>query len=200
MAGLEVVGPQGRAFVSLDQPRLSVGASEEAELVVDDDAVSRVHLVFEQIGRAWFARDLGSRNGTYLNGERLFGERAVHDGDELTVGRTRIVYRDQRRAKNPTTGSLDPPPALTPTESEVLIELCRPLLAGNAFTQPASVRDIADAQNKSPAAVKNHLSNLYDKFGIDADPNDSRRARLANEAIQRGAVRVADLARRNRAK
>jgi predicted component of type VI protein secretion system len=198
MAGLEVVGQRGREFISLDQGTLSIGKSDEADLTIPDDAVSRVHLVLERFGPAWCVRDLGSRNGTLLNGERLFGERAIHDGDELAIGRTRIVYRDQLHAKEPTTGALEPPPPLTPRESDVLIELCRPLLSGNAFTQPASVHDIAETLVVTQAAVKQHLSRLYDKFDIAPDPTGTRRVQLANEAIQRGAVRISDLTRRAR--
>src|SRR6516165_8297065 len=104
MAGLEVWTQDGQEFVSLDEPRLSIGKSREADVVVpDDDAVSRLHLVLERIGPAWCVRDLGSRNGTFLNGERLFGERVIHDGDEITLGRTRIIYRDRIRPNETTT-------------------------------------------------------------------------------------------------
>jgi DNA-binding NarL/FixJ family response regulator len=60
------------------------------------------------------------------------------------------------------------------------------------FTEPASTRTIADELVVSHAAVKQHLANLFDKFGIGtADPN--RRLQLANSAIRRGAVTIADL-------
>ena len=195
MTGLEVMGPQGREFVSLDQNRLSIGKSDEAQLVIHDDAVSRVHLVLERIGPAWYVEDVGSTNGTLLNGDRLFGKRPIRDRDELTLGRTRIVYRDQPRATEPGTARLDSPPTLTRRERDVLIELCRPLLSGNAFTPPASVHDIAEALNVGPAAVKGHLSRLYDKFDIAPDSTGTRRVQLANAAIQRGAVKIADLKR-----
>ena len=58
------------------------------------------------------------------------------------------------------------PPTLTPRERDVLVALCRPLLARDMFTEPASTRAIADELVITQAAVKQHLANLYDKFGI----------------------------------
>jgi len=69
--------------------------------------------------------------------------------------------------------------------------LCRPLLDRDLFTEPASIREVATALVVSEAAVKQHLAKLYGKFGVDAA--DHRRARLANEALRRGAVTIADL-------
>ena len=73
----------------------------------------------------------------------------------------------------------------------MLVALCRPLLARDMFTEPASTRAIADELVVTQAAVKQHLGNLYDKFGVAAA--DHRRTRLANEAIRRSAVTLADL-------
>jgi ATP/maltotriose-dependent transcriptional regulator MalT len=86
------------------------------------------------------------------------------------------------------------PPELTRREREVVIELCRPSVAdtGLAFTEPATVREIAEKLFVSEAAVKQHLLRLYDKFEIP-DGIDQRRLRLANQAFTRGAVTRADL-------
>jgi DNA-binding CsgD family transcriptional regulator len=60
------------------------------------------------------------------------------------------------------------------------------------FTEPAPTRAIADELVITQAAVKQHLGNLYDKFGIVAG-DEHRRARLANEALRRGAVSLTQL-------
>ena len=74
----------------------------------------------------------------------------------------------------------------------MLVALCRPLLARDMFTEPASTQAIADELVITQAAVKQHLANLYDKFEVSA--NDStRRVQLANEALRRGAVTIGDL-------
>lgn len=76
---------------------------------------------------------------------------------------------------------------LTRRERDVLSVLCRPLAQGAAFTEPASVHAIADALGVSAAAVKQHLTHLYDKFGI-FEGEQRRRLRLANMALSEGAV------------
>ena len=69
--------------------------------------------------------------------------------------------------------------------------MCQPLLSGDPFTEPASIREIAAALVVSDAAVKQHLANLFDKFGLVE--GDRRRVRLANAALSSGAVSLGDL-------
>jgi tetratricopeptide (TPR) repeat protein len=83
-------------------------------------------------------------------------------------------------------------PDLTRRERDVLIALCRPALEGEVFTEPASVGQIAAALVVTDAAVKQHLSHLYDKFAI-AETGERRRVRLAREAIRRGAVTLGEI-------
>jgi DNA-binding NarL/FixJ family response regulator len=64
---------------------------------------------------------------------------------------------------------------------------------GDPFAQPGSIRQIAKELVVSDAAVKFHLANLYDKFAL-YDHSENRRVQLANEAIRRRAVTIADLA------
>jgi hypothetical protein len=167
-----------------------VGTLESNDLVVDPDGVSRVHAVFERFGDAWCVRDLGSRNGTTVNGDRVIGERALHAGDEIVLGRLRLVFRGPARGKE--TAAIAEPPPLTRREHDVLLALCRPLLSGDAFTEPASTRAIAAELVVSEAAVKQHLSRLYAKFDVSTE-GERRRVQLANAAVARGAVKLGDL-------
>jgi hypothetical protein len=84
-----------------------------------------------------------------------------------------------------------PAPDLTRRERDTLVALCRPLLAADTFTEPASVREIAAELVVTEAAVKQHLSNLYSKFEIAKEAR--RRLLLANEAIRAGAISASDL-------
>jgi hypothetical protein len=160
-------------------------------VVVEDPSVSRTHLLLEQLGGTWFVEDLGSRNGTYLNGQRITGRRVVRPGDELRLGVVRVVLRGVVAGGGPMTSLVDEPPVLTRRERDVLVALCRPLGSGDPFTEPASIREIAAALFVSDAAVKQHLANLFDKFGIVE--GDRRRVRLANAALTSGAVTLGDL-------
>jgi predicted ArsR family transcriptional regulator len=67
------------------------------------------------------------------------------------------------------------------------------VLSGDVFTEPASIKAMAAELVVSDAAVKQHLLNLYDKFAIYGV--DNRRLELANQAVRRGAVSIADLRR-----
>ena len=180
----------GRELRALDSERLTVGTLDSNDLVVDADGVSRVHAVIERFGDLWCVRDLGSRNGTFVNGDRILGERALHSGDEISLGRLRVLFHGPARGQ--ATAPIAQAPPLTPRERDVLVALCRPLLAGDAFTEPASIRAIAAELVVSEAAVKQHLSRLYAKFDVGADV-ERRRVQLANAAVARGAVKLADL-------
>ena len=70
----------------------------------------------------------------------------------------------------------------------MLVELCRPFLSGQSFPDAPSAREIAKSLNMRDSVVKMHLDRLYDAFGIQTEATESRRVRLANAAIQSGAV------------
>jgi hypothetical protein len=196
MPTVEIWSDRGRdQVVTLVEPSYLVGSDgDSVDLVLVDATVSRVHAVLERVGRAWLVRDLGSRNGTRVGSDRLTGQRRLHHGDEVILGRTRLVFLDTRDGMRPATDSLAPAPDnLTRMERRVLVELCRPLVSHQAFQPPASVREIAARLFIGRNAVQAHLSNLYDKFGIGPNADESRRVLLANEAVQRGAVTRADL-------
>lgn len=70
-----------------------LGRGANADITVDDTGVSRLHLeIIEQDG-VYLAVDLGSTNGSYLNGQRLHGRQEIRNGAVLTMGRARIVFR-----------------------------------------------------------------------------------------------------------
>jgi DNA-binding NarL/FixJ family response regulator len=127
-----------------------------------------------------------------LNGARIWSSQRLRHGDEIRVGQVRLVFRDLEAAGGAQTEAEDSAPSLTPRERDVLVALCRPLLARDMFTEPASTRAIAEELVITQAAVKQHLTNLYDKFGVSADES-TRRVRLANDALRRGAVSIGDL-------
>ena len=108
------------------------------------------------------------------------------------MGQTRLIFHDPLRASGPQTEAEDAPPALTTRERDVLVALCKPLLERDMFTEPASTSAIAKELVITQAAVKQHLANLFDKFGIPAG-DSHRRARLANEVLRRGAVSLTEL-------
>jgi DNA-binding CsgD family transcriptional regulator len=191
---VEVWQPQGRDVVVLDAERLSVGKARSNDIVLDSDpTVSRMHAVLERFAGGWCVRDMAARNGTFVNGQRLLGDRQLRGGDEIRLGATRLVFMAEGLDPDDTeTQAARSAPALTPRERDVLVALCLPLASGDVFTEPAPIRQIADSLVVTEAAVKQHLLHLYDKFGIYSGPG-TRRVRLANEAIRRGAIGVGEL-------
>jgi predicted component of type VI protein secretion system len=181
----------GREVLTIPSARSTIGSSDAADIVVADGSVSRVHALLEWLGGSWFVQDLGSRNGTFVNGERVQVRRPVRTSDELRLGRALLVMRGTGSTPGPPTAVSDETPTLTARERDVLIALCQPLLSGDPFTEPASVREIAALLHVSDAAVKQHLARLHDKFAVLDGPR--RRSRLANAALASGAVSIADL-------
>ena len=85
---LEVIeGPQrGRTFTASDAEGVTIGAHEGCDLVLDDPTVSRFHCEL-QLDRRARIRDVGSRNGTFVDGVQI-GEAFLRDGARLRLGRS----------------------------------------------------------------------------------------------------------------
>jgi len=78
---------------SLNAPSIVLGRSSEADILIDDTGVSRRHLeIRSSQGRAQ-AIDLGSTNGSYVNGHKVVGSSELADGATITMGRTKIIFR-----------------------------------------------------------------------------------------------------------
>jgi DNA-binding CsgD family transcriptional regulator len=193
-AFLEVFGPSGPQIVPLESERVAIGSDDANQVAVPWDAtVSQLHAVVERYPSGWCVRDVGSRNGTYLNGDRIVGDHVLRPGDEIRVGETRIAFRlaasSTPRAE---TAAAQGAPDVTRREREVLVALCRPVLERTLLNEPASIRSIATELVISESAVKKHLGRLYDKFEIH-EQDERRRGRLVSDAIRRGAVTLGDV-------
>jgi FHA domain len=190
---IEVMSGAQSWRISLEADRATLGrAAENVVALEHDPLVSHLHAVLERFPAGWCVTDLGSSNGTWVNGERIWSAHRLGQGDEIRIGQTRLIFRDPSSAGGSVTEAEDAPPALTARERDVLIALCRPLLDRDMFTEPAATRAIAEELVITQPAVKQHLANLYDKFGVGGDQSN-RRSRLANEALRRGAVSLTEL-------
>jgi len=70
-----------------------LGRSTQATVRLADREVSRKHSQIDRQGKDFVLRDLGSSNGTFLNGKRIFGPMRLKDGDEVLIGVSRMVFR-----------------------------------------------------------------------------------------------------------
>jgi hypothetical protein len=90
---------RGAAICQLALPpvpgRYVIGRAEDVDLRLDDISVSRRHALMAFVDGRWVLTDLGSRNGTWINGWRLPGPAPVNAGDLLDVGNCRFVVVDR---------------------------------------------------------------------------------------------------------
>jgi diguanylate cyclase (GGDEF)-like protein len=83
---------------ALSQPEVIIGRGTKATIRIDDDGISRTHAKLTCGDGVVHVEDLGSSNGTLVNGERLVAPVVLKDGDKLTLGATTILkfsYSDE---------------------------------------------------------------------------------------------------------
>src|ERR1700733_4218101 len=104
MKELQILSPDGQSrLVPLEGEGVSLGRSSAADLCyASDNALSKKHLAIEKDGDGWALRDLGSKNGTMLNGAKISDLTPLKAGDRITAGHLIIVYDGSRsRAAKP---------------------------------------------------------------------------------------------------
>jgi hypothetical protein len=182
-------------LLTLDGDRLVLGRAPGSDLEIDwDPRVSGVHAYFERGGPRWVVEDDGlSRNGTFVNGERLRGQRTLRDGDVIGVGDTLIGFRHPEPEPVLATISVPTvaPPEVSDAQRRVLVALCRPLAEGEPAA-PAPNDQIAGELVLSLSAVKGHLRVLFSRFGLDQAPQNQKRLLLAERALATSTVGPAD--------
>lgn len=88
-------GPNAGARFLLDADVTTVGRHPDADIFLDDVTVSRRHSEFLRDGTTFHIKDLGSLNGTYLNGDRI-DIAALTEGAEVQVGKFRLTFYASR--------------------------------------------------------------------------------------------------------
>jgi hypothetical protein len=189
---------EGQAIVPLHGNRLTVGRGAGCDVCLAwDGDVSRVHAELDLIGGVWTVSDDGlSRNGTYVNGERVSGRRRLRDSDSLRVGATLVTFRDPSKGDTGETrlaGDASPGAKVSDAQRRVLVALCRPYAGGSPYATPATNQRIAEELFLSVDAVKTHMRALFDKFDVGDVPQNKKRAKLVERAFQSGAIGPKDL-------
>ena len=108
---LEVVRGQGGPYL-LTGANSSIGRSEEATITLKDPSSSRKHASIERTDRGWVVADLGSANGTYVNGASI-KEMDLQDGDIILIGNTELRFVDPVVSAMDDEPDAPPPPAAT---------------------------------------------------------------------------------------
>jgi hypothetical protein len=87
-----VLDIEGQRY-SLNAPSIILGRSSDADIHIEDTGVSRRHLEVRTANGVTSAVDLGSTNGSYVNGQKVSGSTELTDGSTITMGRTKIIFR-----------------------------------------------------------------------------------------------------------
>lgn len=102
LASLAVVRGRLRGkFFVVERPVCSIGAGESNDVRLGDDSVDTAHATLLLKAGTWYATDLRSHNGTFVDGYRIAGERALAFGSTLSVGDVVMVFRARRSAPEP---------------------------------------------------------------------------------------------------
>lgn len=178
---------------------LWIGRSPSADVSLAwDGEVSKLHAQLEHVGDECTLVDDGlSRNGSFVNEERVSGRRRLRDGDVIRIGRTGILFRAPlgEGGSDSTVVAADAMSAagVSPAQRRVLVSLCRPFKEGAAFAAPATNAEIAAELHLSVDAVKTHLRALFEKFELGNAPQSSKRLALVQRALQSGLISERDL-------
>jgi pSer/pThr/pTyr-binding forkhead associated (FHA) protein len=88
----KLVGDPGRRSYLLPLRAVTIGRNDRCDVVIEDDSVSRRHArICERHGRYWLA-DLGSMNGTYLEGDPITDERELRQGARVRLGGVSLKF------------------------------------------------------------------------------------------------------------
>ncbi len=142
----------GEVHPLLPGMRYKLGRAPTNNLLLKDDLCSREHAEVFPDGAGWAIRDLGSLNGTHVNGEVIRGERSLRPQDEIRVGRTRLVYVEDL-AQLP-----DPPGSASGRPADGL-EIRKRL--GQTRYLPPTLSETEDTHNESRVAPQQAVSVLY---------------------------------------
>lgn len=121
------------ATFNLDVPIVVVGRDEACDITLKGPLVSRKHCQFVGGGDKYAVQDLGSANGTYVNGERA-EQHTLNDGDKVAVVPHTLVYRAQ----------------------------VEELHVGTAAVEGEAVEEYPATTKVSPSEILRRLENLFD--------------------------------------
>ncbi len=152
-----------QVYLNPQSPQILVGRSTECQIRTADGSVSRRHSEFTFNQSTFEVRDLGSFNGTYVNGVKVTHQRIQH-GDEINCGRLTILFTQEEHRGLPSSASSTALPRFN--EPQDVGETILPL-SGNPFSGPFSGPISALKPDQPPTLA---ASNLRPPFAADPGP------------------------------
>jgi pSer/pThr/pTyr-binding forkhead associated (FHA) protein len=190
-------GAQRILMLTGEKARVTIGRREHNDVPLTwDTEVSREHAILEPVGETWTLIDDGlSRNGSFVNGNSVHGRHKLQHRDRMCFGATHVSFFDpdeghhsSSTARAPEAGAGIP---VSGVKREVLIALARPVFE-KASSTPATNPQIAAEVHRSVDAVKAHLRELFDQFGLGELAQNEKRGRLVAIALSQGILRPHD--------
>lgn len=183
---LIITSPDGTRQFPWDGERLTIGRTDQAALVINDEGLSRLHASFNRDGERIWILDERSTNGTYVNGEEASATGTLlRDGDEISIGNhttIRLAFNSaQAAAATPGANAAQAPAPSATTQPKsgrlfvfaavfaIVIFSVAALAVGARFLFGGDRREIARAGGKSPRTTKAATGDDLDLFG-DASP------------------------------
>src|SRR5450755_2860499 len=108
-----LAGAKEGTQIPLKKDKFVIGRAAECTLRAGSEAISRRHCAIVRTDGAWIARDLGSRNGTYLNDQKIETPKALSVGDELRVGPLKFRVEQYVKQASPSSDAKTAKPAPT---------------------------------------------------------------------------------------
>jgi pSer/pThr/pTyr-binding forkhead associated (FHA) protein len=151
---------QGRQ-IPISKAEFVIGRDEKCNLRPASLAVSKRHCALRIKGEGVFVEDLGSTNGTLVNGEAAKGEKELHNGDKVTVGPLEFVVQLETQAEKP-----------THVEKETRVP-AKPQPQGKPAKAPVKQPEHKSSEPLDEDAIGSMLLSLGDDGQETGDPSDS---------------------------
>jgi len=110
-------GPKAGSRRDLPEGKMHMIGRTGGILPLDDKLASRVHAEFTAVNGSWYVNDMSSKNGTFLNGLRTSGQALIRNGDQLRIGKTKVLIALSQPEKKSKIGHL--PMAPTPVRPKL---------------------------------------------------------------------------------
>ena len=143
----------------LDRDRFTLGRAGANELCYSDDAgLSRQHLAFERAGDGWLISDLGSKNGTFVNGVRLIAPHHLDPNDRITAGHLALEFANRTPSFDKTVVFVETPSS--ETTASTVVSLDGVLSKDKELAGAAQMRALIDAGRELAGHME--LSKLFE--------------------------------------
>ena len=158
--------------IELTGEPLSIGRSREADIPLLDDKVSRVHCGIRLSDGEFYLKDLKSRNGTFVNGQRVEDTVKLQPGDRIQVGATVFVLEDASRQEESAKalGAVQNDMGDGKGYSTILKEIVEDIAPQIGIARPSEVAAAEAASEQAPAKQPKTTVKVRPSIKISATP------------------------------